>query len=450
MFNSLKIKIILTVISILFVCITAYLYVDTEINQRLYHTNTERETISKVTFSVDKINYYTDTMEKKSTELARAGEIFYKTRTNLIRSDLDASVKAYLIDSFSLFPEAIGGGLWYEPYVFYTDQKYYGPYAYWDNGAVLFTWDLNTSEYDYHTQDWYTLAIPSEWNRSQKRERKYYWTHPYIDEAGSLEPMITVDTFMYDEHNAIIGIATVDWSTKGMVTFLESIKISEAYEFLLVDTEGDHIIANTLDSESVMKEKETVPWIAQITDVERGIVKTKTFDIEGISYYAYYTLSDLGMLFVTLVPVSQVTKSSIELNIFTILGAYFFSGILILLLYWSLLKITRPIIEITNALYAVTHGDMSTRLHIHAKDEIGLLASGFNQMTDTLEFQKKELESNNKKLEAKVIERTTEVNQKNQELGAKIIELERLNKIMINRELKMVELKKQIAELTQK
>jgi flagellar hook-associated protein FlgK len=63
-------------------------------------------------------------------------------------------------------------------------------------------------------------------------------------------------------------------------------------------------------------------------------------------------------------------------------------------------------------------------------------------MTEDLEKSRKALEEYSKTLEQKVEQRTGELN-------SKLEELERMNKLMIGRELKMVEMKKEIEALKQ-
>lgn len=67
-----------------------------------------------------------------------------------------------------------------------------------------------------------------------------------------------------------------------------------------------------------------------------------------------------------------------------------------------------------------------------------------------LETKMVEVRKLNESLEEQVKERTRELNKKNAELNAKNAELERLNKVFVGRELRMVELKKIIADLEAK
>jgi hypothetical protein len=71
-------------------------------------------------------------------------------------------------------------------------------------------------------------------------------------------------------------------------------------------------------------------------------------------------------------------------------------------------------------------------------------------MTTTLEYQRRKLEEHNRRLEFEVKARTKEVDRKNQQLSRNLEELERLNKMMIGRELKMISLKDEIKGLQDK
>jgi|CXWL01.1.fsa_nt_gi HAMP domain-containing protein len=441
-FHSLKVKIIFIIFSVVIVIVVASLAIETTITTKLYRAQVEKEIFTTVRLNINEVDRYTLAMEQKAADLARTGEIFYKIRKSTPNKNLDSEMKEYLVDDFSLFPEAIGGGIWYEPYKFYPQQKYYGPYAFWEKNKVVFTWDLNTPTYDYFNWDWYTLALPPSWDRTQKREREYYWTPPYLDGAGTSGRMITVDAFMHDKDGVIIGISTADWSIEKMLSFLKNSTATENSETFLVDANSNTVMANTLDPDSTMKSTTSVSWMSLLVSPQKDLIKVIPVQISNTMYNAYYTLTDSGMFYGVLVPSKVIENAVNKLFVIGIIRSILLILILILVLYLMLSTITNSILALTNAVSHVAGGDLSTRMKMTSEDEIGRLGSGFNQMVETISTQRQELEKRTLVLEETVTDKT-------KELETKLDELERLNKLMVGRELKMIELKKEITDLKQ-
>jgi len=105
------------------------------------------------------------------------------------------------------------------------------------------------------------------------------------------------------------------------------------------------------------------------------------------------------------------------------------NGILLLFI----LELLRPLNLIGQAAQDIAKGNLTKRVPHTGNDEIGWLADSFNKMADTLE----ELYAG---LEKKVQEKT-------KELSEKMEDAEAMNSFMIKRELKLIDLKKQIAQL---
>lgn len=102
--------------------------------------------------------------------------------------------------------------------------------------------------------------------------------------------------------------------------------------------------------------------------------------------------------------------------------------------------LTRSITKLREFSHEIGKGNLNTKTKINSKDEIGELASSFENMATELKKTRKKLKIYNKTLEKKVNERTKALESKN-------LELEQFNNIAVGREVKMVELKKKIKEL---
>lgn len=102
------------------------------------------------------------------------------------------------------------------------------------------------------------------------------------------------------------------------------------------------------------------------------------------------------------------------------------SALSVALLWRISSRFTKPILELKLAMQEVANGKSDIRTAITSHDEFEDLSHAFNHMAE-------ELEGGRVNIEKKVAERTAE--------------LERMNRIMMNRESKMIELKEKVREL---
>ena len=136
-----------------------------------------------------------------------------------------------------------------------------------------------------------------------------------------------------------------------------------------------------------------------------------------------------------LLPATTVIKA--------ILFFSFISIIMIFIVSWLLSRtISAPILELADMTKKISQGNLDVKFNkklISTPGEIGALAKGFASMTANLH----ELYHN---LEAKVKERTKKLEKSEKELKEALVDAERLNKLMVGRELDMVKLKEELAK----
>jgi len=126
----------------------------------------------------------------------------------------------------------------------------------------------------------------------------------------------------------------------------------------------------------------------------------------------------------TLASITKETQLLLDNGIKTTISLVVFSAIIAVFLgIFLAFFITRPIFLLEKTVLEITKGDLKERVNIESKDEVGHLADAFNKMADSLEQTKNTIE-------AKVAERTAQI--------------EKTNKYLTGRELKMIELKKQL------
>lgn len=145
--------------------------------------------------------------------------------------------------------------------------------------------------------------------------------------------------------------------------------------------------------------------------------------------------------------------------------------IVIIIVLFLLIKtaVINPINWLQKGAQIIGSGNLDYRIKIKKRDEIGELAVGFNEMAQNLkeshaglekkiQEKTKELAEAKDVLEIKIKARTKElreladnldeqVKQRTKELQERINELERFHKLIVGREMKMVELKEQVQAL---
>ncbi len=109
--------------------------------------------------------------------------------------------------------------------------------------------------------------------------------------------------------------------------------------------------------------------------------------------------------------------------------------------------ITRPLEQLAVVAEIIAGGNLAVRAKIESKDEIGKLSRSFNTMAENLQITQEELRMANTLLEERVEERTKELEESRDELKKEFNELQRWKKTVVGRELKMIELKNEIAQL---
>ncbi len=101
---------------------------------------------------------------------------------------------------------------------------------------------------------------------------------------------------------------------------------------------------------------------------------------------------------------------------------------LLLVLAIAIPSVTRSVNTLIHGTEAIAAGDLSQRVEIKSKDEIGLLAQRFNHMAATLEEREIQFKELNLNLEKKVTERTLDLEKSYEKLRETAANLERANR----------------------
>ena len=338
-------------------------------------------------------------MERNADDLATAGETFFEI-CKATGQDITEQIKEYLVNNFKKLPRAIGGGLWYEPYVLFDKKRRYGPYVYRENDQVFFTWDLNTTTYDYHNQAWYRLAIPKGWDRSKKRPSRIYWTDPYFDEAATKALMITVDALMHDQQGRLIGLSTVDFSLERLKEMVAEMTVTPNSLPFAVDLSSGLLISFPADPSKVLKKIDDLSWgeeLDHVKNVRSGEVFVNQLSLHGNRFLLFYAVTKTGTALGILAPYEELYAHINELNrsnMYTSFIVIFVQIILYLLIaLFMVRRICNPISKLTDVAQEIAEGDLTLASKSLAtiehstssdRDETGRLLAAFKDMNRNL------------------------------------------------------------------
>lgn len=129
----------------------------------------------------------------------------------------------------------------------------------------------------------------------------------------------------------------------------------------------------------------------------------------------------IGILYVGMLERPYIDTTSRVMLTFTLM-AFLFIVFLLVILYFATSRITNPLQKMVVATHEIAKGDLSHKVEVDSRDEIGYLANSFNQMTADLKTANQKLIEWGKTLEKKVEERTKEL----REMQAHLIQSEKL------------------------
>jgi len=315
-----------------------------------------------------------------------------------------------------------------------------------------------------------------------QKVRKLYENHVRMDDLLDNKIQAVVTTHDTGNYNKLVAVMELEINVNGIAKGLgEYLRTHDSrYEARVMKDESDfaHFWKQYRSSDLTREEiewaeelnhlfRESVDLTGDIIEINKKIAQNRSEFVkirrkmdeildEGIQKITFQKLEQADREAVG--SIKATTNSALFLLIFgVIIGA----GAAIFISRY----VTESIRRLSTSAKKISKGDLTTRVEIKSRDEIGELATTFNEMAEELSIAKNELESRKDILEKEVKERTKElekskisleksVRERTEELEIskrgleeKIAELEDFYDAAVDRELKMEELRKRIKEL---
>ena len=138
------------------------------------------------------------------------------------------------------------------------------------------------------------------------------------------------------------------------------------------------------------------------------------FEQNHVSYLGVYQKASIGGITAfSMMAKNAALSASLLLLEKTIVLSLIIVTIVLLISLWFAGSLSRPLLELVRASGEIAKGRFDTRIEVHSRDEIGELAVAFDRMARDLKSSRVQLEDYSRSLEAKVQERTHELEAKN-------------------------------------
>ncbi|OAN18120.1 hypothetical protein A3K86_04190 [Photobacterium jeanii] len=290
---------------------------------------------------------------------------------------------------------------------------------------------INTNEhFDPRVRQWYRRAVTS--NRP-------VWSDIY---PGAIEKVLGVSLAkaQYDEQGNLLGVWGLDLTLNTLQHELAKNTLSKNSSIMLISEEGT-IVASSTDQFPPLMELGTpltpvanILWNKINLAPNGGEPRVSKFHVGRDPWIGAHTQYQIGqkrhltILFIS--PMCDFIGEFIATKYFAVAFTLFLVSLAIF--YGS--KVThymlRPIAQLQRGVKLISGGKWSSRIKVNRQDELGLLASSFNDMADHLQatIQQLKLEQSettrlnellaksNAELEQKVQERTAELKNANIQL----------------------------------
>ena len=209
--------------------------------------------------------------------------------------------------------------------------------------------------------------------------------------------------------------------------------MGETGEALLGVRRGDSVVfLTTLKYASDMPLSRSVPLDSSGAEPMRLALKGNSGAIIAPDYRnidvvaAYQYISDMDWGLVTKIDKKEVFAPIARLRVFTMIMGCVSAIVVITIAILLSKRVTRPIQKLVEGTRKIASGDLGFKIPTRSMDEIGLLATSFNDMTSQLEESKKQIEDYAHNLEEKVEEKTQEIKRMLDELMYKNKEMEQI------------------------
>ncbi|OEH91307.1 hypothetical protein BFG57_05425 [Bacillus solimangrovi] len=242
------------------------------------------------------------------------------------------------------------------------------------NVSMIYFGTTNKGMYDMPKNDrtGYDPTIRPWYQKALNNPDKVIWTEPYIG-SSTQKLMITAAKTIHI-NNEIQGVIGVDLLLETIKQFVNEVEVNNNGNIFLLDQNGTAIIYSE-------KEGENLSELSNISRLYDGKFGTFSYEMDGEQKHIYYeTIPELGWkIAVDYKQKDLFANLNKALLLSSIIGSIAII-ITIIVIYFAARTISKPIVSLQDQVGLVSTGDLSIKASVKSKDEVGELATHFNEM----------------------------------------------------------------------
>lgn len=370
-FKSIVSRIILSVVPI--VAIFTFISVVMIYNTMNEQVNTQFSERMNEGLGFAKLSIYTELM--LNADIARSLAIYAETCT--LASIENKELRHFLLETIPSNKNTVGGGIWFEPYYLYANQRYWGPYVYVKDGQAIYAPEYS-NEVDYHSAEWYL--------NGKNSNNSIVWSDVYYDPVAGVN-MITASMPFYKNNGVFSGVTTADMALTDIKAISSSISVGKTGAAFILGARGEFISfidgSRTIDMLIQDDSDEGLAALGEmVLSADSGSMSVKW---NGTIRRAFFTnIEETGWHLVVMIDIDEVGQSANAL--ITLLAFVPLAGLLLVTI--SIVLLARYLKRVANKVNRLADkgasGDLSERILITEYDEFGVMEDRLNTMMDNM------------------------------------------------------------------
>ena len=264
---SLKNKVLLLVIIVVILALSPTIFINTKTNKEaLYNSamNVSQNYFYDVGSTFDNIFSSTTVGTVSLADIATVSYDLYSTGSV---ADVATNLRKVIYrfhKSQTALHHIIANGIYFEPNIIENNPYMRGIYS-------LYLYDVgntgnmqpkieNASE-NYTQEEFYSLALPDNWNRESKRPRNIYYSSPYLKNIDKPQKVISFSSPIYSSVNDnLIGVSLSDLSLDIAYEMLTNIVKTGPFNTVIFDSRNKKIVYHD-NPNYILSSIEDIEWI---------------------------------------------------------------------------------------------------------------------------------------------------------------------------------------------